>query len=110
MVDVIKNKLDLIQRENNITILYACESGSRAWGFASTDSDYDVRFIYARQTNDYLSITSKKDVMEYPISEVLDISGWDLRKALQLFLKSNVPLYEWLQSPIVYKKKLAFYR
>jgi predicted nucleotidyltransferase len=108
MVDVIKNKLDLIERENTITVLYACESGSRAWGFASPDSDYDVRFIYARQPNDYLSITGKKDVMEYPVSEELDISGWDLRKALQLFLKSNAPLYEWLQSPIVYKKNSRF--
>jgi predicted nucleotidyltransferase len=108
MLDVIKKRLDLIQRENNISILYACESGSRAWGFASPDSDYDVRFIYARRLNDYLTITSRKDVMEDPVSELLDISGWDLRKALQLFLKSNAPLYEWLQSPVIYKNNSFF--
>ena len=108
MVDVIKERLDIIQRERNINILYACESGSRAWGFASPDSDYDVRFIYARKLNDYLAITNRADVMEYPISEVLDISGWELRKTLQLFLKSNAPLYEWLQSPVIYKNDALF--
>jgi predicted nucleotidyltransferase len=83
--------------------LYACESGSRAWGFSSPDSDFDVRFIYARTTNDYLSINEVKDVIDLPVNEVLDISGWDVKKALKLFLKSNSPLYEWLQSPILYK-------
>src|SRR5687768_16778833 len=108
MVDVIRERLDVIGRENNINILYACESGSRAWGFASPDSDYDVRFIYARRLNDYLAITDRKDVMEYPVNEVLDIGGWDLRKTLQLFLKSNAPLYEWLQSPVIYINNLLF--
>ena len=108
MVDEIKARLRLIEAENNVTILYACESGSRAWGFASPDSDYDVRFIYARHKNDYLSIASRKDVIEDPVSEVLDISGWDVRKALQLFLKSNAPLYEWLQSPVTYQHNSLF--
>ncbi|WP_295117535.1 nucleotidyltransferase domain-containing protein [uncultured Chitinophaga sp.] len=91
-----------------VKVLYACESGSRAWGFASTDSDYDVRFIYTRRTSDYLSIADRRDVIELPVNEVLDIGGWDLRKALQLFLKSNAPLYEWLQSPVWYDGNHAF--
>ena len=110
MVEVIKERLHEIEKENNVRILYGCESGSRAWGFASPDSDYDVRFIYARQQAHYLSIANTKDVIEVPVNEVLDISGWDIRKALQLFMKSNAPLYEWLQSPIVYKNNLPFTR
>jgi uncharacterized protein len=104
MNNVIADKLHTIENERNVTILYACESGSRSWGFASPDSDYDVRFIYARPANDYLSIDDRKDVIELPVNEVLDISGWDIRKVLQLYLKSNPPLYEWLQSAIVYKE------
>jgi len=99
----IQQMLGEIEQQNNVTILYACESGSRAWGFASPDSDYDVRFIYMRPAADYLSIRERRDVIELPVDETLDISGWDLRKALQLFLKSNPPLFEWLQSPQVYK-------
>lgn len=91
-----------IEREEDVTILYACESGSRAWGFESTDSDYDVRFIYLRKTAWYLTIQNKRDVIERPISDELDIAGWDLPKALGLFQKSNPPLLEWLRSPIVY--------
>jgi len=108
MHDIIVEKLLTIERERNVKILYACESGSRAWGFASPDSDYDVRFIYAQPADDYLSIEERKDVIELPVNEVLDIGGWDIRKVLQLFLKSNPPLYEWLQSPIVYKEQGAF--
>ncbi|UPK70250.1 nucleotidyltransferase domain-containing protein [Chitinophaga filiformis] len=108
MHDIIVEKLLTIERERNVKILYACESGSRAWGFASPDSDYDVRFIYAQPADDYLSIEERKDVIELPVNEVLDIGGWNIRKVLQLFLKSNPPLYEWLQSPIVYKEQGAF--
>lgn len=108
MHDIIVEKLLTIERERNVKILYACESGSRAWGFASPDSDYDVRFICAQPADDYLSIEERKDVIELPVNEVLDIGGWDIRKVLQLFLKSNPPLYEWLQSPIVYKEQGAF--
>lgn len=108
MQTTILKKLEELEQEHNIRILYACESGSRAWGFASPDSDYDVRFIYARKTEDYLSIANVRDVLELPVNEVLDISGWDIRKALQLFLKSNAPLYEWLQSPIVYMENKDF--
>src|SRR5450755_2879949 len=94
MLETIKQKLYELETNQNIRILYACESGSRAWGFPSPDSDFDVRFIYARTTNDYLSIHEIKDVIDLPVNEVLDIGGWDIKKALKLFLKSNAPLYE----------------
>lgn len=104
MEATIIRELDKIERDHQVRILLAIESGSRAWGFASPDSDYDVRFIYARTQDSYLSIADRKDVIELPVNQELDISGWDLRKALQLFLKSNATLYEWLQSPIVYRE------
>ena len=103
MIDKISAQLSRIESEHNVRILYAVESGSRAWGFASRDSDYDVRFIYIHPLDWYLSIRDKRDVIECPISGVLDISGWDLRKALGLFRKTNPPLMEWLGSPIVYQ-------
>ncbi len=99
---VIMSELQKIEKEEKVKILYACESGSRAWGFPSKDSDYDVRFIYIRPVEWYLSIFDKRDVIERPINNMLDINGWDLKKALQLFRKSNPPLLEWLQSPIKY--------
>ncbi|MBD1384321.1 nucleotidyltransferase domain-containing protein [Mucilaginibacter rigui] len=102
MTETILQKLLELELAENIKILYACESGSRAWGFASPDSDFDVRFIYARSVNDYLGITDLPDNLGLPVNEVLDIGGWDIKKALKLFLKSNSALYEWLQSPIVY--------
>jgi len=108
MKETILQKLTELERSENIKILYACESGSRAWGFASPDSDFDVRFIYARNVNYYLSIAEMPDVVGLPVNEVLDIGGWDLKKALKLFLKSNGPLYEWLQSPIVYRQDNTF--
>lgn len=108
MKDIILQKLTELERSENIKILYACESGSRAWGFASPDSDFDVRFIYTRDVNHYLSIAEMSDVVGLPVNEVLDIGGWDLKKTLKLFLKSNGPLYEWLQSPIVYRQDNAF--
>ena len=92
-----------IETDRDVRILYATESGSRAWGFASRNSYYDVRFIYIHQPNWYLSIRERRDVIECPISDDLDISGWDLRKALGLFSKLNPPLLEWLGSPIIYK-------
>ncbi|MBD3921334.1 nucleotidyltransferase domain-containing protein [Paenibacillus sp. PR3] len=98
----ITEQLRRIEQEEQVRILYACESGSRAWGFPSQDSDYDVRFIYVRRPEWYLSIREGRDVIERPISDQLDISGWDLRKALGLYRKSNPPLLEWLQSPIRY--------
>ncbi|MGG3310704.1 nucleotidyltransferase domain-containing protein [Paenibacillus lautus] len=104
---MIQQELERIEREEGVLILYACESGSRAWGFPSTDSDYDVRFIYIRPVEWYLSIFDKRDVIERPISDRLDMSGWDLKKALGLFRKSNPPLLEWLESPIKYKETLG---
>ncbi len=101
----IAEELKRIEQDENVKILYACESGSRAWGFPSTDSDYDVRFIYIRSQADYLSVFDKRDVIERPISNDLDINGWDLKKALKLMSKSNPSLLEWLQSPIVYKEE-----
>lgn len=89
-------------------MLYACESGSRAWGFPSADSDYDVRFIYAHPAEWYLSIQDRRDVIERPLENLIDESGWDVRKALNLLRKSNPPLLEWLQSPIVYRADTAF--
>jgi predicted nucleotidyltransferase len=108
MFEIITKKLHELEDQRKIRILYACESGSRAWGFASPDSDFDVRFIYARHIDDYLSIADSRDVVDLPVNEVLDIGGWDIRKALKLFLKSNGPLYEWLQSPVIYKDDTGF--
>jgi predicted nucleotidyltransferase len=106
-MEEILRRLSQIEEEEQAHIFYACESGSRAWGFPSADSDYDVRFIYLRSKNWYLSIDveDKRDVIERPINDELDISGWDLRKALKLLRKSNPPLLEWLTSPIVYREK-----
>jgi len=100
----IQEKLLEIQEQENVRIFYACESGSRAWGFPSVNSDYDVRFLYARPRDWYLSVDveDRRDVIELPIEGDLDITGWDVRKALKLLRKSNPPLLEWLTSPIVY--------
>jgi uncharacterized protein len=108
MNSIIVQKLEEIEQVHQVTILYACESGSRAWGFASPDSDYDVRFIYVHTRDFYLNIDEQRDVIELPINELLDINGWELRKALRLFRKSNAPIYEWLQSPIVYRMNTDF--
>lgn len=105
---IIQAKLKELAAENNIRILLAIESGSRAWGFPSRDSDYDVRFIYAQTMHSYLSVIPERDVFEPKIIDdsllgvPFDLSGWDIRKALQLALKSNPVLFEWLQSPICY--------
>ena len=107
MEQIIKAKLADIETQESVRIVYACESGSRAWGFPSSDSDYDVRFIYLHPLEWYLSIEKRRDVIERPIDGQLDINGWDLRKALQLFRKSNPPLFEWLNSPIVYLQKYS---
>ncbi|MDH6349931.1 nucleotidyltransferase domain-containing protein [Brevibacillus sp. 1238] len=108
MKEVIQQKLAEMEREHALKILFAVESGSRAWGFPSQDSDYDVRFVYIHRPEWYLSIDDKRDVLELPIDEVLDINGWDIRKALKLFRKSNPALQEWLASEIVYQDDLGF--
>ena len=99
----IHEELDKIEAAHNAAILFAVESGSRAWGFASPDSDFDVRFVYARQAREYLRVRPQRDVIELPITGDLDINGWDLYKALRLFQASNPPLLEWLNSPLVYR-------
>ena len=109
IIKTIQDKLLEIEREHNVKILYAVESGSRAWGFESIDSDYDVRFIYAHHKNWYLNILPKRDVIEYPINDELDFSGWDLRKTFFLLNKSNPVLFEWLKSPVIYYKENYFY-
>ena len=103
--EIIK-RLKALEKEENIQVLFACESGSRAWGFPSVDSDYDVRFIYLRDKDWYLSIDEGRDVIEKEISDLIDLSGWDLKKALKLYRKSNPPLIEWLCSPIVMRKNI----
>lgn len=102
----ILTRLEAIERDNDVRITLAVESGSRAWGFASNDSDYDVRFLYVRSHDWHCSINveGKRDVIECPITDNLDISGWDIRKALRLLYKSNPPLLEWLHSPIIYRE------
>ena len=102
--------LKSIEEKENISILFACESGSRAWGFPSSDSDYDVRFIYIRPTQWYLRVDYEfcRDVVEQPINGLLDINGWDLKKALKLMRKSNPALIEWFNSPIVYYQNDRF--
>ena len=95
--------LDQIEAQNNVKILYAGESGSRAWGSPSPDSDYDVRYLYIRPVESYLKLFPERDVIEGPIDEVKDFVGWDLQKALKLLMKGNAPLIEWVRSPIVYK-------
>jgi len=106
----ILRRLRAAEAEHGVRVVYACESGSRAWGFASPDSDYDVRFIYARPRDWYLSfdVEQRRDVIEYPIVDDIDCSGWDIRKALYLFIRTNGALLEWLNSPIRYIEEGTF--
>jgi predicted nucleotidyltransferase len=108
MKKTIIEKLKEIEEGHSIKVLFAVESGSRAWGFPSKDSDYDVRFVYIKRPDWYLSIDEKRDVIEVPINDLLDINGWDIRKALKLFRKSNPPLLEWLESNIIYDENYGF--
>ncbi len=99
--------LDEVERNHHVRVLFAVESGSRAWGFASPDSDYDVRFVYVHQREWYLSVEDRRDVVEVTEGD-LDVSGWELRKALRLLRKSNPSLLEWLHSPVVYREDRRF--
>ena len=101
--EIIPAKLKEIEARENIRVIHCVESGSRAWGFASPDSDYDVRFIYVRPLEYYLRLDKTRDVIEWQLDETLDINGWDLQKALRLLHSSNPTLFEWNNSPIVYK-------
>ena len=98
-------ELERLERERNVKVLYACESGSRAWGFASPDSDYDVRFVYVEKPDWFVQVDAPRDVIERPLDDALDVSGWELRKTLGLLRKSNPTLLEWLDSPLVYRQE-----
>ena len=100
----IRNKLAEIEYKENVRVILAVESGSRAWGFASPDSDYDVRFIYVRRPEDYIRLKPLRDVIEWQLDDVYDVSGWDLQKALRLTHDSNPSIFEWCSSPIIYKE------
>lgn len=99
----IQKTLHEIEQREHCRIVLAVESGSRAWGFASPDSDYDVRFLYVRPRESYLRLEPVRDVIELPISGALDLNGWDIAKALRLLHKSNPTVFEWFTSPIVYQ-------
>jgi uncharacterized protein len=106
----IMKRLAKAESEHNVRILFAIESGSRAWGFASPNSDYDVRFIYANKPEWYQSVDleERRDVIEYEIVDDIDLNGWDVRKALRLFWKSNPAFIEWIKSPITYMEHGSF--
>jgi len=108
----ILKRLKATEQSEGVRILMAIESGSRAWGFASPNSDYDVRFIYVRDPDWYLSVDleERRDVIEYPIVDEIDLNGWDLRKSLRLYWKSNPSFVEWIQSPITYIDNGCFRR
>ncbi|WP_342588402.1 nucleotidyltransferase domain-containing protein [Rhizobium phaseoli] len=103
----IRSRLTAV-REQGIRIGFAIESGSRAWGFPSPDSDYDCRFVYIRPVEHHLALTAARDVIEFPIVGDIDTGGWDLRKALRLALKGNAVVVEWLKSPIAYEEEVGF--
>jgi predicted nucleotidyltransferase len=100
--------LDRLEIQHGIRIPYACESGSRAWGFASPDSDYDIRFIFVRPESSYLSVQEGADSIDLPLEGELDAGGWDVRKAAKLLGRSNGALIEWLHSPVVYRSEPGF--
>jgi predicted nucleotidyltransferase len=106
----ILRRLRKAEEEHGVRILLAVESGSRAWGFASPNSDYDVRFIYMREPSWYqaVDLEERRDVIEYKIVDDIDLNGWDIRKALRLFWKSNPAFVEWIQSPIIYLEPSRF--
>ncbi len=106
----IQRRLRAVEEEHDVRVLFAVESGSRAWGFPSPNSDYDVRFIYAHPREWYLSLDleQRRDVIECEIADDIDLSGWDIRKALKLFWQSNPSFVEWLHSPIVYRDQAEF--
>ncbi|MEV0060071.1 nucleotidyltransferase domain-containing protein [Nocardia sp. NPDC050718] len=108
VVAAVDAELDRVAAEHGVTIRLAIESGSRAWGFPSPDSDYDCRFVYVASLETYLSPWSTRDVIETPLVGLLDVNGWDLAKALRLLVRGNAVLVEWLMSPIVYRGDEAF--
>ena len=107
MRERVLQQLKAVEQRDNVRVLYACESGSRGWGFASPDSDYDVRFLYVHPPEWYLRVEAPRDVIELPIDDELDVCGWEWRKALGLLKGANPTLIEWLDSPIVYQQDEA---
>jgi hypothetical protein len=107
MKEKIASFLDTLEEQHKVEILFACESGSRAWGFPSPDSDYDIRFIYRHPSSSYISIFEPRGNITI-LDGLIDGSGWDLLKALRLGAKSNVSLFEWLQSPVKYRETSNF--
>ncbi len=103
-------RLKSAEEDHGVRILFAIESGSRAWGFASPNSDYDIRFIYMHEPCWYqaVDLEERRDVIEYPIVDDIDLNGWDVRKALRLYWKSNPAFVEWIQSPITYIEQGTF--
>ncbi|UOR06648.1 nucleotidyltransferase domain-containing protein [Hymenobacter aerilatus] len=104
----IQTALRQLEATHHIRILYASESGSRAWGFPSPDSDYDVRFLYSHSPDWYLTLDAGPDTLNFPVDDELDLAGWELRKALKLLRGGNAALFEWLQSPVVYREAAGF--
>lgn len=104
----VQGEIKRLEAFHEIKILFACESGSRAWGFASPDSDYDIRFIFKHPFKKYISIGNYKTDMDFAVENDIDLSGWDLKKMLGLLLKSNATIFEWLQSPIIYHNLAGF--
>ena len=108
MRETISEELLAVEREKDVRVLLAVESGSRAWDMASEDSDYDVRFVYMRREEDYLRLEDVRDTIEWRLDETYDVVGWDLCKFLRLMRGSNPTVFEWLESPIVYREDPAF--
>jgi uncharacterized protein len=108
MKESILGALGALEAETGLRALYACESGSRAWGFASRDSDWDVRFVFAWPRDAYLRVQAPSTTLTRQLPGDLDISGWDLRMALSQFAKSNASFLEWLGSPMVYRQESRF--
>lgn len=108
MQQTILNELSAMEDAKNVRVLLSIESGSRSWGFASEDSDYDVRYVYIRPMREYLRLEKTRDTIEWRLDDELDIVGWDITKFLQLMRSSNPTVYEWLGSPIVYREDPCF--
>lgn len=108
VVRQIDGRLAAACEEHGVAIPWAIESGSRAWGFPSPDSDYDCRFLFVRRLDDYLDPWPQRDVIETPLDAVLDVNGWDLIKAVRLAENGNATVGEWLRSPLVYSGDTGF--
>ncbi|MDR0960620.1 MAG: nucleotidyltransferase domain-containing protein [Propionibacteriaceae bacterium] len=109
VVAEIDRRLDSVEQEYAVRVPWAIESGSRAWGFPSPDSDYDCRFIFVRDRDAYLSLWTPRDVIETPLDAVFDVNGWDVAKTIRLLAKGNATAVEWLRSPIVYRGDRDFH-